>query len=90
MSAPLATRFLQMRSRPTERKQAGVLISQFQNVAVDDEVLLGPDTGNAIPEQCIEVEVAVDHGVFRVMPDDAAVAVDSRGMKSGSPAADGS
>jgi len=57
------------------QKAGGCVDLPIGNGAVDDKILLGPDAGDAVPEQRIEVDVAVDHGVLRVMPDDAAVAV---------------
>src|SRR5262249_14565998 len=57
-------------------KEAGGRIDlPIDDVAARDQIPLGPDSRNAVPEQRVEIEVALDHGVFHVVADDAAVPV---------------
>src|SRR5438270_4147738 len=59
----------------TDGKKAGWRVDfPIENGAVDCEILFSPNSGDAIPEKCIKVDVALDQRILRIMANIAVIA----------------
>ena len=75
MSALLAIR-IPANEVAADREEAGRCVDlPIEDAAADDQISLGPDPCDAIPEQRIKIDVAVDRGVRGVVADGTTVTV---------------